>query len=155
MLPPIDPALSFMDLNIPDTTAEVPDVFTKLFEDGALAYQLGGDRMAHARVARFREQAASQLDIQATQLFKNRNRLPTAGASKAADDWNEEIVPDDSHVLAKMESSFDRKKRNYSIWMREQIALGKSAGELIDFAAKTDAGVARLLREVAEELEAA
>jgi hypothetical protein len=35
-------------------------------------------------------------------------------------------------TLAKSETSFDRRKRNLSNWMRSEFALGKTAGELAD-----------------------
>ena len=128
---------------------EVPDAFDQFVATSKLAGALGGDRMAHARAERFQ----NEIENIDAHVRKNRRAAP-ADLSKG-NDWNEEIVLDDSHTPAKMETAHDRRKRNYALWMKHELALGKTAGELIAHAAQHDAGVARLLAEVAEELEAA
>ena len=66
----------------------------------------------------------------------------------------EETITDDSHVLAKTMAS-DRRRQNLAVWMHSQLALGKSARQLIEHAALHDATTAQLLTEIASELEKA
>lgn len=144
----LDPVLDAFigGLQMPDITTEVPDAIDELRENGALAAQLGGDQLGHAHVDRFRDQTA-QLDARAERIFKRDRTTP----APPSNDWDAPLT-DDSHALAKMESAFDRRKQNYAVWMRTELALGKSARELIDHAAQHDAGVANILREVAKDL---
>jgi hypothetical protein len=60
MLLPIDPELDCFigGLELPNVTREEDDAFTKLFEDGALAAKLGGDRAAHIHVERLQAEIA-------------------------------------------------------------------------------------------------
>ena len=142
---PIDPELDFYigALESSDESEE-PDAFSKLFETGAIAAQLGGDQMAHTRAERLQNEIA---DIDA-HIFKRRT-------APAASDWDTEIIPDDSHALAKMESSSARQKRNLSAWISSQLALNKDISALVEHAQRYDPATARLIREIGEELEAA
>src|ERR1700692_3025394 len=86
---PIDPEIdAVLDLGIPDVT-EIPDAFSQLFEDGALANALGGDRIGHAHVER--------LEAEIAQL----NKQVRKSAAPAPSNWNAEIAVDDAHRLEK------------------------------------------------------
>jgi uncharacterized protein Yka (UPF0111/DUF47 family) len=145
MVSEIDPILSaILTLELPDMSSEVSDALDKLREEGAIAYQLGGDQHARATVEKYTGEI-QVIERHADTILKNR-------AAPAAT----EVTDDDEHqhTLAKMETSLDRRRRNLSTWMRGELALGKSASELIDHAARHDQATANLMREVAEELEA-
>jgi len=54
-----------------------------------------------------------------------------------------------------METPASRRGRGIRIWMQGQFALGKTAGELVEHAQRHDPATARLLAEVAAELDEA
>jgi hypothetical protein len=119
---PIDPVLNafaFSGADFPDantaTEGEPFDAISKLFEDGALAYHLGGNELGHARVERLHEQTA-QLDAR---ILKSRQAAP------AHSDWDE--ITDDSHRLEKR----DRAIGFYVTWLSNAMEKRSKTSEEI------------------------
>jgi hypothetical protein len=124
-----------------DVTPEAShaDPIAKLFSDAVFDQAIGTPGAAVALQAE-----TSHIHKRAGELWRH-EKTPAPAV----------IVTDEEHQLAKMETGLDRRKRGLSAWMRGELALGKSARELIDHAARHDQETANLLQEVADELEAA
>jgi hypothetical protein len=126
-----------------DLAGEVPCDVQKFFE--AAQYDAAAGRNGAA--ARL-ESETEDFHKRADTILRGERKSPAASPAASGDG-------DDPHRLEKTESPLTRRKRNLSVWMRSEFALGKTAGELIDHAQRHDPATANLLREVADELEAA
>jgi ubiquinone biosynthesis protein UbiJ len=148
MFPPVDPELVDVFGYLPNPTEESNDWFEKFRADAQLAGHLGQrgvDALARE---------VAHLDARTEQMVQNRTRLPApASLSKTAGDWDEEINSDD-HLLQKMETAGDRRRRNLRLWMQGELALNKSVSELVEHAQRHDPATARLIQEIGEELGA-
>jgi hypothetical protein len=127
----------------PAETDDAPDPLAKFREDCELAGTLG--RNGHQHVAALQEEAA-QFDARFDKaMFKTR----------ASDEWNEEITTGTS--LEKRHSGTAGSSASHQ-WIKNRMALGKSASEVIDewctqFPHRR-ADIERELRAIAAELDA-
>ena len=129
---PVAAAFCFDGANVPAEETEVPpDVIGQLFEN------------AKFDAAMCAPGSATALAVESSGYTRKRQSDAPAEV-------------DDAHRLEKGigETSLVRRKRTLSAWMSGELALGKTARELIDHAARHDRETANLLREVADELDA-
>jgi hypothetical protein len=117
----------------------VRDFFENAVFDSAIGRNGAAERL---------QSETQEFQKRADTILRGERKSPAASPAASGD-------ADDPHRLEKMETPLTRRKRNLSVWMRSEFALGKTAGELIEHAAQHDQATANLLREVADELEAA
>jgi hypothetical protein len=133
-------------LHIEAVTPEADDAIFKLFEDAKFDKALGTPGGAVALQAE-----TADLNKRAGELW--RHETAPLGGRHITFELEPAVITDDDGRLAKMETGADRRKRNLSVWLAGELALGKSAGELIRHARQYDAVTANLLQEISDELE--
>jgi hypothetical protein len=138
----MNPTLAEFELRMnegerPNELPEPLDPFSKFVEEAALAGAIGW-----RNVAKFEEETS---DINA-----RADRAVRKNHTKASD-FDETLVPD-SQALAKFATPSDRRRQNCRVWLLSQVALGKTAHNLIAHAQRHDPNTANLLREISTEM---
>lgn len=149
----LDPVLNaILDLQLPDPpfaeTEETDDVFAKLFSDAKLDAAIGS-----AGFSATLEKQVAHIHEAADKLLKRERSMVPAWPAPASD--REPVIERDLELNKAFTGHSERKRASYRYWISEQLALGKTVGELSSYARRLNPEVADLIDEIGSELEAA